>query len=120
MKKFIYLAVPLSFVLFSCSEDEPDPISADDCANINYTYADVSGIIQTNCVGCHSYGGDAAQWGDFSAYQGLEEALNADQANFISRIRWELSAEENMPRAVKMSDADIQKLECWIESGYPN
>ena len=25
----------------------------------------------------------------------------------------------NMPPADKMSNNDIQKLECWIEAGYP-
>ena len=121
MKNFIYLAVSLSLALLSCSEKEPDPVSTDDCANTNYVYADVVDIIQTNCVGCHSYGGEALAAGDFSSYQGLEAALNADQSTFLSQIRWEMSDSElNMPPAEKMPDEDIQKLECWIASGYPN
>ena len=58
--------------------------------------------------------------GDFSSYQGVEAALNADQFTFLSQVRWEMSdSDYNMPPTEKMSNDDIQKLECWIEAGYP-
>ena len=77
-------------------------------------------FFENRCVGCHAYGGEAVASGDFSSYQGVEAVLNADQSTFLSQIRWEMSdLDYNMPPTEKMSNEDIQKLECWIEAGYP-
>ena len=64
--------------------------------------------------------GEAVAAGNFSSYQEFEAALNAVQSTFLSQIRWEMSdLDYNMPPTEKMSNEDIQKLECWIEAGYP-
>ena len=120
MKKFLCIAAFLNFAISACKESESVPSNVDDCDNISYIFSDVKYIFDTKCVGCHAYGGQAVAAGDFSSYQGIESALNADKFTFLSQIRWEMSdSDYNMPPTDKMSNDDIQKLECWIEAGYP-
>jgi len=50
--------------------------------------------------------------GDLSSYN--------RQSDFINRINWiDTDEEHRIPPAEKITETDIQKLECWIESGYP-
>ena len=120
MKQFVYIATLLIFVVSACKDPEPTPPNTGACDNTNYTFSDVQYIFENNCVGCHAYGGEAVAAGDFSSYQGVEAALNADQSIFLSQVRWEMSDSDfNMPPNEKMSNDDIQKLACWIEAGYP-
>ncbi len=64
--------------------------------------------------------GEAVAAGNFSFFQGVEAVLNADQSTFLTQILCEMSdLDYNMPPTEKMSNEDIQKLECWIEAGYP-
>ena len=120
MKQFVIIATLLFFSVSACKDPEPTPLVPGACENMNYTFSDVQYIFENNCVGCHAYGGEAVSAGDFSSYKGVEEALNADQFTFLSQVRWEMSDSNfNMPPADKMSNNDIQKLECWIEAGYP-
>ena len=107
-------------VVASCRKTDPLPPNTGLCDNTNFTFSDVQYIFENRCVGCHVYGGEAVASGGFSSYQGVEAVLNADQSTFLSQIRWEMSdLDYNMPPTEKMSNEDIQKLECWIEAGYP-
>ena len=120
MNQFVIIAALLIFAVSACKEPEPTPLVQGSCDNINYTFSDVQYIFENNCIGCHAYGGEALAAGDFSSYQGVEAALNADQFTFLSQVRWEMSdSDYNMPPTEKMSNDDVQKLECWIEAGYP-
>ena len=105
----------------SCGEEEaPNTPPAGACDDLNYTYSDVKSIIDASCIGCHAVGEDAESAGDFTTYQGLQEALSADSETFKKQINWEMSNPDyNMPPAEQMPTADIQKLECWISAGFP-
>lgn len=97
----------------------PNTAAPGACDDLHYTYSDVKSIIDASCIGCHAVGEDAEAAGDFTTYQGLQEALSADQETFLSQINWEMSNPDyNMPPTAQMSNADIQKLDCWIASGF--
>ena len=108
------------FVVSACEDAEPAPQNPGVCDKTNYTFSDVQYIFENKCVGCHSYGGQAVAAGDFSSFQGVEAALNADLSNFLSQIRWRMSdSDYNMSLNKKMSDYYIENLEFWITVGYP-
>ena len=113
MKQFVYIVTLLVFAISACKDPERVPPSPGMHDNTNYTFSDVQYIFENRCVGCHVYLEEAVAAGDFSSYEGVEAALNADQFTFLSQIRWEMSdSDYNMPPAEKMSNDDIQKLEC--------
>ncbi len=111
----------MALAIVACKEEEPlAPNNPDPCDDTNYTYTDVQVIFENNCVGCHSYGGEAVASGDYSSYSGIAAVIAANPTDFINRVNWTDTDEEyRMPPAEKMPATDIQKLECWIESGYP-
>ena len=98
----------------------PDPLAPDPCDDMNYTYSDVQVIFENECVVCHSYGGEVEAPGNYSSYEGIAVVIAANPTDFVNRINWtETDEEYRMPPPEKMAETDIQILECWIESGYP-
>ena len=87
MKQFVYIADLQIFAVSACKNPEPTLQNPGECDNTNYTFADVQYVFENVCVGCHSYRGEAFAAIDFSSYQGVEAALNANQTTFISQIR---------------------------------
>jgi hypothetical protein len=121
VKKIFYILGFMALVTVACKEEEPiAPNSPDLCDDTNYTLNDVQVIFENNCVGCHSYGGEGVSAADFSTYEGIVVVIAANPTDFVNRINWTDTDEEyRMPPPEKMAATDIQKLECWIESGYP-
>ena len=108
MKKYYLLL--LSF-LFSCtyetvSECEVDSPSFDIC---------IDPIIENNCFSCHSYGGSSSS---LHLY-GYDDVINAiDNHNLLIRI----NADDGsvMPPSGKLSNADIDIINNWVNSGKQN
>lgn len=120
MKQIVITDALFIFAISACKDPEPTPMVTGVCDNTNFTFSGVQYIFENNCVGCHAYGGEVVALGDFSSYEGVGGALNADLNIFLSRVYWEMSdSNYNMPLTEKMSNDDIQKLECWIEAGNP-
>tara|TARA_B100001115_G_C15807570_1_gene400007 strand:- start:202 stop:453 length:252 start_codon:yes stop_codon:yes gene_type:complete len=82
----VYIAALLFFAVSSCTDSEPTPSNLGACDNTNYTFSNMQYIFENSCVGSHAYAGEAVVVGDFSSYQGVEKALNADQSTFLSQI----------------------------------
>tara|TARA_B100000900_G_scaffold409480_1_gene425484 strand:- start:2479 stop:2844 length:366 start_codon:yes stop_codon:yes gene_type:complete len=120
VKQFVYIPTPPIFAVLAYNRFELAPPNLAVCDNTNYIFPDVQYIFENTFIGCHLFGEEAMAADDFSFYQGIEVALNADQLIFLSQIRWKMcDSDYNMPPTEKMSNNDIQKLECWIATGYP-
>jgi hypothetical protein len=105
---------PLFFflLLFSCKTEHPEPET--DCSKINAAYAaSIKPLVEANCLssGCHN---SNSTNGDFTTYEGLKSV--ADKGALKARI----VDQKNMPPGKSLSQDDINKVKCWLESGSPN
>lgn len=116
--------VAIFFSLPSCyydNEEELYPQTAN-CDTTNTTYSGfVSKLMNQRCAipGCH-IGPGSASIGTFDNHGGLKATLDTKKANFIGSIKHSPGANPMPKGSAKLSDCDIQKLEIWINAGYPN
>ena len=109
MKHLLNLSLALSVVLITaCTKDEVEEnLPNKDCLTA-YTYnADISMIINDNCVSCHS-GVQPPRLTNYS------EVINS-----IERVKARAITEKTMPESKPLSDSDIEKLNCWINQNTP-
>ena len=109
MKHLLNLSLALSVVLIAaCTKDEVEEnLPNKDCLTA-YTYnADISMIINDNCVSCHS-GVQPPRLTNYS------EVINS-----IERVKARAITEKTMPESKPLSDSDIEKLNCWINQNTP-
>lgn len=121
MKK-LYILIAIPTFIFACKKDKAeDPDQKDTapetCATISYS-TDIQPIFNGSCssASCHG-GGSPADGIDLTNHAGAS-AVNSDR--LLGSIKHE-AGYENMPQiGAKLSDANIQKIECWIEQGKLN
>ncbi|MBC7411367.1 MAG: hypothetical protein H7331_02800 [Bacteroidia bacterium] len=90
-----------------------------DCAKIIPTYTtDIKPIMDLNCATSSCHSASAKTNGkDYSSYASTK-ALATDKAYLGSMQH--LSGYDAMPKnASKLSDANLQKIYCWIQNGMP-
>lgn len=121
MKKILILSVFIIATLISCSKEEKEPIvnpPVNNCETEAMSFQnDVTPILQTNCLGCHS---TAAAFGNIilDNYDEVSKVINAGR--LLGSIKHE-SGFSSMPQnGDKLSDCDIDKIESWVEDGSPN
>lgn len=95
-------------LVFSCNKTEPFvPV----CDGSSPTYdADVASIIQQNCIQCH---GSGSSNGDFSTYVGLSTVTSN------GKFENEVLTNQTMPQSGSLTEAQLNKLKCWVENGFP-
>ena len=102
--RFNHVAALLTVVIltFSCNKTEPFvPV----CDGSSPTYdADISLIIQQNCIQCH---------GDYSSYAGLSTVISNGQ------FEKEVLTDQTMPQSSPLTEAQLNKIKCWVENSYP-
>jgi len=92
-----------------------------DCTGVTPTYtANVKPILDSYCampgMGCHS-ASKAASGINLGTYAGA--SAESGKKNFLGSIE-HLTLYSNMPKGgVKMPDAQIHILSCWVENGSP-
>lgn len=94
-------------ILAKCKKDKNTEIN---CSNIVVSYAnDIAPLLTTECntSGCHR---DNFSAGDFTTYSGIK--AKANNGSLRSEI-----INKSMPINGSLSDTEIQKIVCWIESG---
>lgn len=93
----------------------PAPIS---CANITPSYsADIKTIIDANCgSSCHNAERPAHHI-DLTTYETVKE--ESAKAEFLGAIKHESSFEPMPKNHLKLDDASIQKIHCWVQNGSP-
>ena len=109
MKHLLNLSLALSVVLIAaCTKDEVTEDQPNKDCLTAYTYdADISMIINDNCVSCHS-GVQPPRLTNYS------EVINS-----IERVKARAITEKTMPESKPLSDSDIEKLNCWINQNTP-
>lgn len=118
---FKYLIAVLFIVnLESCyynNEEELVGITVCDTSAVKYN-TDVSKIIETNCLVCHS---SVAKQGDIvlEGYANLK--LYSDKGGRLIGAIKHLSGYSPMPKNLsKLSDCDIAKIDKWVNDGALN
>ena len=109
MKHLLKLTLALSIVLITaCTKDAvTEEVPDEECATM-YTYdADISTIINNNCVSCHS------------GIQPPRLTNYSEVINNIERVKVRAITEKTMPISAPLSDSDIEKLNCWINQNTP-
>ncbi len=123
LKKTYYVicsAVIALLVIYSCDKKigllpKPEvtgpngaPGAGFNCATASYSI-DIQPLLTTNCVACHS-----SSFQDFSNYAGTKVWL--DNGKFVFRV---LTA-KTMPLSSSLSQADYDKIKCWVDNGSLN
>lgn len=106
------------FLVQSCSKDTtkiPQQTICDSLGILTYS-TDIKAILDQNCTSCHRpilHENNV----DLSTYPDTKTAI--EKYDIVCNIKFE-SGCVGMPNTGKMPDTLIQKIECWIKSGYPN
>lgn len=119
MKFYVPILAIFSLLLFNaCDKDDAntDPVVVPPA--IQETYTTLKSVIDQNCVGCHSYGGNAAAFGDLSNYPSIKTILDNSSQEFINRIT-STEADYKMPPNNNLSSSQIEKLVDWVNNDYP-
>lgn len=86
--------------------------TANNCSTVSAKYStDIKPIIDANCIGCHGVG---SRKGDFTTYEGLKVVAGKGE------LREHVLELKDMPPKGPLSEADQQKISCWLSSGFPN
>lgn len=106
--KHLLLTSSLIFLSISCNKTEPFvPV----CDGSSPTYdSDVQSIIQQNCIQCH---GNGSSNGDFTTYAGLTTVTSN------GKFEQEVLTDQTMPQNGSLTEAQLNKLKCWVENGFP-
>lgn len=114
--KLVISSVLMALVFLGGCTYEKDEMAVQDanCSLINAAYAaDVSPIMQSSCAinsACHGVG----------SINGPGELLTYPQVQAASElIKIEVESRE-MPLGSTLSQAEIDKISCWVRSGSPN
>ena len=108
--KFLLAGTALALLALmsgSCKKYDPS------CDGSTPTYnADVKDIIDANCTqsGCHGAGSSR---GDFRTYAGLRPYL------LNSRFKREVLTDQSMPKGGSLSHAELNLIQCWADTDYP-
>ena len=86
-----------------------------DSAVVSYSN-DISKIINTNCIGCHS-GSTISGGVNLSSYSGVKVvAASGKLYNAVAQN----GLATPMPPSQKLSTCDIQRIKRWVDAGSPN
>ncbi|MGZ4035336.1 MAG: hypothetical protein ACXVPU_09220 [Bacteroidia bacterium] len=114
MKK-IFLAVFLLFIyLSSCTKAKgPIVVKIAGCDSTVHYSATIVPILNTNCTLSHCHNAGSVN-GDFTTYVGVSaKVTNGSLLNRVVVLK-------TMPASGPLSDADISRINCWIQQGAPN
>lgn len=130
MRLLTLLLLCSSIAALSCKKDDDPPLTEEDCADVNSTFAtEVQPIFAASCAlsGCHDATAEAGL--RFDTHANIKSAIENNQQQFLASINFEGNASGWMPRSSamqqaqasdKLPDAQIEKIECWITRGMPN
>jgi hypothetical protein len=116
MKKLIAIAAILAIAIFACKKGT---ITAYDCTSITPTYTiDIKPIMDASCatLGCHN-ALKKSDGKDYSTYASTK-AL-ASENGFMGSMQHKLGYSKMPKGGSKLSDAELQKIYCWVQNGTP-
>lgn len=119
MKKII-LSITIISLLSSCYYDNEEVLYPNNgnCDTINVTYTNtIQPIMSQSCTGCH---------GSFSPSGGIDLTTyslvraSAEDGSLLGTMAFQ-SGYSPMPKGGnKVSDCTLNKIQAWINKGYPN
>jgi hypothetical protein len=115
MKKALLLVPIVLLFITSCTFEKGElPVAQFKCDSTVHYHPTIDSIMVHSCTtaGCHLHGGTGN--GDFTTYTGLKSKV--DNGSLMNRV----VVLKNMPAAAPLSDADINKIHCWIIQGGLN
>jgi hypothetical protein len=122
MRYKIISIIIVCIVFYACkkSSTNPDYAASAVCSGTTPTYtAVVQTILNTNCAtsGCHS-AASAKAGINLSDFANASSQFKSNSKNLASVHHG--SGVQSMPKnANKLSDADINKLDCWVKNSCP-
>jgi hypothetical protein len=119
MKKTTILLFSLAFFILACEDDDKEIViteSKEICDSLDILYTnDVAPILaDAGCSGDYCHGGGA---GGVNLSDWESTKLEAEDAKFLKAIKHELGASPMPKTGGKLSDDQIQIIECWIKTG---
>ncbi len=121
MKKSLFIITCLSLSIAACKTAQEAPKAetvaiikpALDCSTQGGAYADIKPIIDQHCTSCHGYNG--ADGLNFLTVVDVRKA--AKEGELVGCIKHQKGF-PNMPaNAAQLNQADIDKIECWVNNG---
>lgn len=101
----ILVAVWLSFGLGATSCKKSKKKVTPVCDGTNATYNNtVKAIVNSSCVSCHS---------GYSTYSGLSTITT--NGKFTQHVL----TNQDMPQGSSLSSDQLNKIQCWVNNGYP-
>lgn len=113
-KKCLPAVFALTVLATACKKED---IQTFECAGLTPTYTtDIKAIVDANCAvsGCHN-STTKANGMDLSTYEKVKNESSKNR--FLGAIQ-HLSGFKAMPKdRAKLSEANIQKISCWVQNG---
>jgi hypothetical protein len=116
MKKSLFLtAMGIVVIVISCSKSNDGGTTppAVDCSTIPAKFAaDIQPIISGNCAsaGCHGDGSTNGP-GELTTYTKIKNAAGSIKSAVVAK---------RMPKGGSLTEAQIQKISCWVDGGAQN
>lgn len=122
-KLYIFPAILVIFVIFSCEKNTPevDYLSQADCSGVDFatnTYTNnIKDIMDTYCAlsGCHNASSREAGV-DLSTYAKTKNAF--ETTSCLCSIHHGGGCSPMPKGGAKLSDATIKLIDCWAKNGY--
>lgn len=117
-KKIMLSAIALSVIIGMGSCTKTDSMTYD-CTGLAPTYtADIKPIMDSNCATSNCHNAATQQNGiNLSSYAGTKS--ESSRARFMGSMQ-HLSGYKAMPEnQAALSDANLQKIYCWVQNGAP-
>jgi uncharacterized membrane protein len=93
----------LGFGATSCNKSKKKVTPVCDGTNATYNNT-VKSIVNSSCVSCHS---------NYSSYSGLSSITSSGQ--FTKHVL----TDQDMPKGSSLSSDQLNKIQCWVNNGYP-
>ncbi len=113
-KWWTLIVLGIMTIIISCTNKRDEILTSSDCSSINAKFSsDVNPIIISTCAinsGCHGAGSVNGP-GPLTSYTLISRAATDIKNAVVSK---------RMPLGSSLSDADINKIKCWVDSGALN
>ncbi len=104
----------------SCTKDKYVPLVVNDQCDTTFYSREIRPIINNNCAvsGCHNGEQSIPNYNNFEELkEEIEDKIN-NESEILYRLKLPLNDPLHMPVGFQLNQADIGKIEIWINSGY--
>lgn len=102
MNKILIFSLALIFVFANCKKKNTIKAYTPSCSGTKSFTNDVSPIMQSYCVSCHS---------NYSTYSQVKASASSIRNSIVN---------VSMPKGNSLTEAQKNSIVCWIDAGTPN